>query len=203
MGKTFLTSRVVDHIQKTLVTIPNHEGFAFFYCNHSDHLTTQPLSVAHSYIRQLSTTAQSERGYIQASLQETYDQSRSKGAHLDRATCKKLLLDSLNLYPRTTLVLDALDECEPRTRGILIDLFEDLLCNSTRPVKIFIASRPDGDIRRHFRFHSSIEIQSNDNHKDIENYIRQKLPQLAEENNELRDLQPLITSKLLELCQGM
>ncbi|RAK99918.1 uncharacterized protein BO80DRAFT_426008 [Aspergillus ibericus CBS 121593] len=203
VGKTFLTSKVIDHIQEALSNTPNHEGLAFFYCNRNDVGTSQPLSVAQSYIRQLSTTARGEWEYFQVSLEKTCVELRSKGAHLDLGTCKKLLTNSLSLYPRTTLVLDALDECDPVSREKLILLFKEVLRTSTRPIKLFISGRPDGDIRHHFSSQPTIEIQSSDNHKDIETYVCQMLPRLAEKNSEMRDLQPVITSRILGSCQGM
>ncbi|CZR59898.1 uncharacterized protein PAC_09792 [Phialocephala subalpina] len=47
-GKTFLTSMVVDHVRGLLSRTPNHEGFAFFYCNRNEDLLSEskrPLKV--------------------------------------------------------------------------------------------------------------------------------------------------------------
>ncbi|KAH8879065.1 hypothetical protein GQ53DRAFT_814130 [Thozetella sp. PMI_491] len=41
-------------------------------------------------------------------------------SHISVNTCKQLILDSVNLYPKTTLVLDALDEYEMDSRRQLI-----------------------------------------------------------------------------------
>jgi ankyrin repeat domain-containing protein 50 len=56
-GKTFLTSRVIDH----LLEISTLEGFAFFYCNQIEEDRRKPLSVLQSYVRQLSTTIRNPR----------------------------------------------------------------------------------------------------------------------------------------------
>ena len=55
-GKTFLTSKVIDHVQCKLQASPSHEGFAFFYCNRNEPERRQPLSVLRSYVRQLPST---------------------------------------------------------------------------------------------------------------------------------------------------
>jgi hypothetical protein len=60
-------------------------------------------------------------------------------------------------------VLDALEECEPDSRWQLIKMMEDLLSKSKRPIKIFISSWPDGDIRDSFLSWPNIEIQATDN----------------------------------------
>ncbi|KAH0524336.1 hypothetical protein TsFJ059_006864, partial [Trichoderma semiorbis] len=56
-GKTYLTSRVIDHVKQTLETMPHDEGFAFFYCNRSGPLMLDPLVVLRSFVRQLSYKA--------------------------------------------------------------------------------------------------------------------------------------------------
>lgn len=81
----------------------------------------------------------------------------------------------MNLYPRTTVVLDALDECEPDLRRKLIDVVEFLLAHSERPLKIFISSRPDGDIRDRFLSRPNIEIQATDNQGDIEKFVNNEI----------------------------
>ncbi|GKZ33027.1 hypothetical protein AbraIFM66950_002744 [Aspergillus brasiliensis] len=204
VGKTFLTSRVIDHVQDTLARTPNDEGFAYFYCNRTEDIRTRPLAVAQSYVRQLSSSAsKSSLLYIQSRLRASYQEMRMRGADLDFERCKGLLLESLNLYPRTTLVLDAFDECDPASRGNLIRLFEDLLSSSTRPVKVFIASRPDKDVQQQVRSHPNIEVQATDNHQDIQAYISQEMLRLIEKNGAFRELQATIESTLLEKCQGM
>ncbi|OJJ75285.1 hypothetical protein ASPBRDRAFT_40571 [Aspergillus brasiliensis CBS 101740] len=204
VGKTFLTSRVIDHVQDTLARTPNDEGFAYFYCNRTEDIRTRPLAVAQSYVRQLSSSAsKSSLLYIQSRLRASYQEMRMRGADLDFERCKGLLLESLNLYPRTTLVLDAFDECDPASRGNLIRLFEDLLSSSTRPVKVFIASRPDRDVQQQVRSHPNIEVQATDNHQDIQAYISQEMLRLFEKNSAFRKLQDEIESTLSDKCQGM
>ncbi|KAL7906474.1 hypothetical protein GGI35DRAFT_487633 [Trichoderma velutinum] len=56
-GKTYLTSRVIDHIKQTLETSAHDEGFAFFYCNRSGPSMLDPLVVLRSFVRQLSYKA--------------------------------------------------------------------------------------------------------------------------------------------------
>lgn len=126
-----------------------------------------------------------------------------EGADLHMKCCTKLITESLNLYPRTTLVLDAFDECDPSSRGDLLELFTDLLSNSTRPVKLFIASRPDRDVQQQVRSHTNIEVQATDNQQDIEAYISQEMPRLIENNGAFRELREMVESTLSEKSQGM
>ncbi|OJZ92846.1 hypothetical protein ASPFODRAFT_202600 [Aspergillus luchuensis CBS 106.47] len=209
VGKTFLTSRVIDHIQDNLARTPNDEGFAYFYCNRNEDIRTRPLAVARSYVRQLSSPASKTKSsktnswHIQSTLQSIYKELRQKGADLDMECCTKLITESLNLYPRTTLVLDAFDECDPSSRGKLLELFEKLLSSSTRPVKLFIASRPDADVQQEVRSRPNIELRATDNQHDIQAYINQEMLTLIKKNSVFCDLQEKIKSTLSAKSQGM
>lgn len=145
----FLTSRVIDHIKDNLEQSPNDEGLAFFYCNRNETDRTKPLSVLQSYVRQLSTNFKNPL-HIQKRLRNRCEEARLKGSKLDFASCQGALLNSLNLYPKTTIVVDALDECDPSSRNDLMKALDSLLHDAKMPVKIFIASRPDEDIRNRF-----------------------------------------------------
>ena len=80
---------------------------------------------------------------------------------------------------------------------------DSLLHDAKMPVKIFIASRPDEDIRNRFSSRPNIVIEERDNQDDIEKYIKQRLPELAESNSALLQLQTKITKTLVDRCQGM
>ncbi|KAI9040701.1 synaptic vesicle transporter [Aspergillus affinis] len=194
---------VIDHVQDTLAAVSNNEGFAYFYCNKNEDARTRPLAVAQSYVRQLSSSAKSSLGYIQSKFQTSYNELRLRGKGFNLEHCRTSLIESLNLYPRTTIVLDAFDECDPASREDLIELFEALLSASKRPIKLLIASRPDGDIRREFRSRPNIEIQETDNRDDIPAYICQIIPKLVTKNSAIEGLEPEITRALLEGCQGI
>ncbi|GKZ77750.1 hypothetical protein AnigIFM56816_000533 [Aspergillus niger] len=188
----------------TLTRVPNDEGFAYFYCNRTEDNRTRPLAVAQSYVRQLSASAsKSSSLYIQSRLRSTYRELRMSAEDLDFKRCRTLLTEFLNLYPRTTLVLDAFDECDPASRGDLLQLFQDLLSSSTRPVKLFIASRPDGDVQQQVRSHPNIDIQATDNHQDIQAYISQEMLKLIEKNSAFGELQTTIELTLSDKSQGM
>lgn len=200
--KTFITSRVIDHVEGRLQRVKNHEGFAFFYCNRNDKLRTDPLSILQCYLRQLSSAANSKH-HVQSRIEEAYKDLRGMGSDLDWTTCTNLLLESLNLYPKSTLVLDALDECDPNVRVNLIHTLDSLVSRSHNPVKVFIASRPDKDITNQFLNTPNIEIRPGDNQDDIERFIKKHLVELASSNINLARLKDRIATVLLDNAQGM
>lgn len=110
---------------------------------------------------------------------------------------KKQLLESVNLYPKTTLVLDALDECEDC--GDLIDMIEELLSKSERPLKIFISSRDDTYIRERFKSLRNIEIQAADNQDDVKKFLDEKVKRDGWSESVLKK----IKETLLERSEGM
>lgn len=62
---------------------------------------------------------------------------------MDERDCPQQLLDSANMYAATTIMLDAFNECDKASQNELMDVFEHLVKNSKRPVKIFVSSRPN------------------------------------------------------------
>ncbi|KZL79783.1 hypothetical protein CI238_02047 [Colletotrichum incanum] len=71
------------------------------------------------------------------------------------------------MYPRSTILLDALDECNKNTREVLMETFDMLLEGSSRRVKIFVSSRRDVDILKHFETRPAIQVYATDNGDDI------------------------------------
>jgi ankyrin repeat domain-containing protein 50 len=193
---------VIDYIQKGLEKPQSHEGFAYFYCNRNEQQRREPLCVLQSYVRQLSTaTAYPEE--MQKSLRRLCQELRLKGSHLSYTACETQILESINIYPKTTLVLDALDECDPHSRSRLIETIDLFLSKSSKPLKIFISSRPDGDIRDCFRSRPNIEIQATHNHKDIEKYVNGMIIKHRRWKKMPTPLQENIVKTLLDRSQGM
>jgi len=201
-GKTFLTSQVIDNIQSALKSQSNQEGFAFFYCNRNEAERREPLSVLRAFLRQLSTAA-SDNHSIQKQLRVYYNETRLKASEPTMEDCKKLLLEFINVYPRTTLVLDALDECERGKRLELVEILDNLLAEASNPLKIFISSRPDGDIKEKSKSRDNIEINANDNNKDISSFIKSEIVKHRRWGKMHLDLQTQIINTLQQKSQGM
>ncbi|GAB1320797.1 NACHT domain-containing protein [Madurella fahalii] len=201
-GKTFLTSKVIDHIRSLLERSPNQEGFAFFYCNRNEEERRKPLSVLRSYVRQLSTAASHPRE-MRKKLRELWHKMTLEGSELGFGACREQLLESVNLYQSTTLVLDALDECDPDSRRELVDTIEFLLSKSEKPLRILISSRPDRDIRSRFLDKPNIEIRAGHNENDIRKFVDEEIVKhegWADMSPSLRDE---IVKALLDRSDGM
>ncbi|KAI1742078.1 hypothetical protein F4680DRAFT_412804 [Xylaria scruposa] len=201
-GKTFLVSKVVDHQRDMLEISPKQEGFAFFYCDRNEEQRRQPLSVLQSYVRQLSTTVKNPN-CIRKQLQDCCRKARANGSDLGFEACREQLLESIHLYSQTTLVLDALDECEPQSRGRIVEVVEYLISRSKNDLKVFISSRPDRDIRDRFSKTPNIEIQATNNEEDIQEFVREKIVQHGNWQGMSQNLQDNIIQMLFTKSQGM
>ncbi|KAL2680425.1 hypothetical protein Neosp_008026 [[Neocosmospora] mangrovei] len=171
-GKTSLTSRVIDLVTEKLGSERNHEGFAFFYCNQTEPTRRQALSVLCSFIRQLSSP-KCMSDHLHPKLKQLHVESRLKGAGWTLELCKQYLIDLFNFYPHTTIILDALDECEVEERRLLLNIFDWATKSSSHPVKIFISSRPEADIRQRLISLPNLEISAKNNNHDISRFIKE------------------------------
>lgn len=71
----------------------------------------------------------------------------------------------------TTIVIDALDECDPNTRDELLQVLQTVLSESTSLVKIFVSSRDDGDIKCQLEEYPNLTISSSNNFSDIRAFV--------------------------------
>ncbi|KAL6690771.1 hypothetical protein J3F84DRAFT_398058 [Trichoderma pleuroticola] len=79
----------------------------------------------------------------------------------------------------TTLVLDALDECEMDTREALARILRNLVSKGEGTVKVFIASRKEADIEEHLGLRKLVEISTADNKEDIEKYVEEEISKVG------------------------
>ena len=200
-GKTYLTSKVIDHVQGLLKSSSPDTGFAYFYCNRNEEERRDPLAILQSCVRQLSTAVGST-GHIRKRLQVISNEARRQGSHLGLEACKTQLLESVNGYFQTTIIIDALDECYEHSCWQLIDVIRDLGSKSDRPLKVFISSRPDEDIKTQFSG-KNIEIHAINNQDDIEKFVNAEIDKPRHWGPISQSLRSDIVRTLREGSQGM
>lgn len=137
---------------------------------------------------------------------EEYDKQSKDGfawGKLSFKCCAGLLISLIQIFPKTTFIIDALDESNPEERGRLLDLLETFMKFPENLIKIFISSRDDLDI--HFRLGNgpNLYIEAQDNQEDIIRFIhremaaRKRLFQLPDE------LKSRVISTLASKAKGM
>ena len=87
--------------------------------------------------------------------------------------CTEIIISLTADRPLTTVVLDALDECDEETRPDLLEAIAEILQCSTNLVKMFITSRDDHDIFCQLTEYPTLEIQANKNH-EVDNLMKTK-----------------------------
>jgi hypothetical protein len=125
-----------------------------------------PLAVLRSFVRQLSRLANDSDNF-QKDIVKECKSAKSKGSSgLNYNKCKDLIIKSVNIYPKTTLILDAFDESDSSNKNLIETLIE-IMDKSTRPVKVFVSSRTGREITELFKTTPTITINAK-NDIDIE-----------------------------------
>ena len=159
-----------------------------------------PEAILASIARQLSSPEPG--GPVFAPALQIYSQREIEGF----APRELLLEESVKLttnlteYCRvTTIVLHALDECNPETRHLVLDALETIFNKSNGLVKIFVSSQEEGDPVCELCDYPNLRISSDRNLEDIELFVRNET-----ECSEARDeVKALITGTLIKRADGM
>lgn len=187
-------------------------SLAYFYCNYKEDQRRDPASIARSLVKQLClrTPGIGSSSSFPAPVLDLYNK-RKADADLRRTLsigeCEELLIALSAGFLRTTIIVDALDECDPDTRGRLCDLLAQVVSSSKR-VKVFITSRDEGDLRVKFEDSPNVYIQERDNSSDVNCYIEAEIKGCIKAKTLLRgkvdlELQQQIIDALQFGAQGM
>ncbi|KAL6823358.1 hypothetical protein V8C40DRAFT_266886 [Trichoderma camerunense] len=178
-GKSFLTSKVIDYLPATRQQeAEDDEGFAYFYCSRSDPERRQTKYILRSYVSQLARVP-NHPTMIEKNIYTIYLKARKEKRGLSTIECETALIELINFYSRTILVLDALDECEMDTRETLARVLHNLVDKGGGTVKVFIASRKEADIEEYLGLRKLVEISTADNKEDIEKYVEDEIAKVS------------------------
>jgi hypothetical protein len=120
-----------------------------------------------------------------------------------------LIIQLIEQYPVTTIVIDALDECNPEKRFDLLKSLGKILRESSALVKIFVSSRDDHDIVFRLQRYPNLEIKSDRNSNDIAAFVKDRTEQLIEEGELLQysdsqtEMKELIVEMVIQGAGGM
>ncbi len=178
----------------------------YFYCTRSvaEPERANPDAVLASILRQLSCVKPDAP--LLSPVIEKYKRQgegfKSKGLDLDDT--RDLITRLIEDYSMTTIVVDALDECDPLMRQDLLDAFEHILIESAGLVKIFVSSRNDHDIVCTLRDYPNMDISSDKNAADIETYVKTETMRLVKKGQLLRHsrAKEIMTASIIEQVSG-
>jgi hypothetical protein len=161
----------------------------FFYCsrNTAEPARSSPEAIIASIVRQLSSL---QPGLpLLAPIITAYMKKEAEGfasGTLQIHESCALIVQLVEYYPLTTIVIDALDECDPERRADLLEALEAILRDSSHLVKIFVSSRGDQDIVCHLQGYPNLEIASDRNMDDIVLFVRAETQNLITKRKLLR-----------------
>ena len=123
--------------------------------------------------------------------------------------CIELVVQLVDQYPLTVIVIDALDECDLTKRTDLLEALETILRQASSLVKIFVSSRDDQDIVCHLQHYPNLDISSDRNGEDIKSFVTTETKALIRKMKLLRhsrskqDMENLIINKVTDGAGGM
>ena len=184
----------------------------FFYCsrNTAEPTRSNPDKIVASIARQLSSI-QPEYPLLPPMV-AAYRKREAEGfasgsLRLDESLA--LIIQLVDHYPLTTIVIDALDECDSEKRGDLLESLETILKESSSLVKIFVSSRDDQDIVWHLQNYPNLELSSDKNKGDITSFVRAETQSLIQKRKLLHlssnkeELKEIIIEQVTKGANGM
>ncbi|KAI8955739.1 hypothetical protein F4801DRAFT_277548 [Xylaria longipes] len=203
-GKTYLASKVVDTMSHK-IRWRQDANIAYFFCDRNRYTHQDPHSLLCSLVRQLSLTT--NRLCIKPCIIDAYNKKRAAGFASNSLTmkeCLELLVELTNSYELTYIIIDGLDESELETRDKLMEILQNLVSQCKTPLKLFISSREDEDIKQQFRDGRDLRITATDNQVDIERFVVSRLNANRWCQNSLSDrTRREIMGTFTEKSQGM
>jgi hypothetical protein len=190
-------------------TVGEQGALVYFYCKRDEPDRQDPTKIMQSLVRQLSVQLP-EHG-VPKPVSDEYEK-REKNAfssrHLSFQECQKLIISLLNIYPQTTIAIDALDEIDRKSRKPFLKALSTIAQESKSLVKIFVSSRDDDDIILELEAVPNLYVDATDNAGDIEHFIRREINSSIDNRILLRGkvddrLKWQIISALVEKADGM
>src|ERR1700753_1061183 len=183
----------------------------FFYCsrNTAEFSRSDPNTILASIARQLSHPKLG--GPLLQPTISIYTEKEEQGFASGRLRLEdslNLILELAEFYPVITIVIDALDECNLEKRADLVDALERLLQDSSTLIKVFISSRDDQDIVFRLKEYPNLEISSNKNGDDLNNFIKYKTRELIRRRKLLKysqskeDMESFIVEHIAQEADG-
>jgi len=184
----------------------------FFYSsrNRAEPGRSDPKAILASLARQLSAL-EPGKPLLKPAL-DLYKKKEAEGFASGSLRIEEscaLIIQLIEQYPVTTIVIDALDECNPEKRCHLLKSLERILRESSGLVKMFVSSRDDHDIVFRLQRYPNLEIKSARNSDDIAAFVKDQTEQHIEDGELLQysdsptEMKELIVKKVIKGANGM
>ena len=137
-GKTFLASKVIDHVRDRA---SGTSGVAYYYCDElSEHDRNTALPLLRNLLLQLATYDEDDFNKVANALRMSWEGFRLGASELSHTTCAEWLVTAVDLHDDVTLVLDGVDKLGTLARRNLFDSISHLLRRCASRLKVFLSS---------------------------------------------------------------
>ncbi|KAI4100789.1 MAG: hypothetical protein L6R37_005237 [Teloschistes peruensis] len=185
---------------------PATSSFAYLYCSKDSAEThrADPEEIMRALLKQLSCFDAAQL-FHRAVLREyekrrrDADEDGSDPLKLSFGDCKDAILELTSQSP-AIIMIDALDECDPKRRHELLQALSIFVQTSSNLVKVIISSRDDGDIVCRLNSVPNVSIRSSDNGHDVDRFIDQELEEAIDDQRLLTGLVPESLKKQILLA---
>ncbi|KAH0522614.1 hypothetical protein TsFJ059_006437 [Trichoderma semiorbis] len=193
-GKTTLLSAAISYVEEE--TDGQNCAIVCIFCDYKDPRTRSEVEIISSIIRQLAEQCKPLPSAVKA-FRDKYLEKRIDPSSDERLSLIKILSQ---LFDKTYVFVDALDECPEENRDELLNLLKELEPH----IRLFTTSRPNIDISSIFDTLSEIKIEAHES--DIRAYLKHRIKKTSKLRRfTTRDsqLEEDIIRCLLEKSNGM
>ncbi|KAH8684848.1 hypothetical protein BGZ60DRAFT_524047 [Tricladium varicosporioides] len=211
-GKSMLVAHVIEFLRRHSSRQVNPAPVAYYYCARSanEPERADPEELLRSILEQLASSDLDSP--IRLEVVSCYKRKKrdSRGRKPEKLTLEEtveLILELVANDP-AVIVLDGLDECNPKRRLDLLDSLRRILREADNIVKVFVSSRDDHDLVHYLSRTPNLYIKANDNMEDIRNYVKSRVDEAILKERilcgvVLDDLRLLINKTLISKAKGM
>lgn len=203
---------MIEDLRQEQTGVTDAAPIAFFYCSRDagDSQRADPEHIIRSLLKQVATKTSKDPiagAVVNAYKMKKVEENTASPGPLELEEAKELLLEFLESNP-ATLVIDGLDECDPKTRYNLLSALNEIITNAASLVRVFVSSRDDGDIVCQLDDCPNIYIRASDNESDIINFVEHQVSTAIKHKRIARgkvssEMQQSIVATLTEGAQGM
>ncbi|KAL8787748.1 MAG: hypothetical protein Q9213_002068 [Squamulea squamosa] len=181
-GKTSLASAVVDSILSQCSNQGPPAMLAYIYCSKSatEVELSDPEEIMRSIVRQLGVSCGTQKTIHRAILND-YERRETEAklagfdlARLSLQDCIRLIIIITGADP-ATIVLDAIDEVQPKGRYELVEALQQVIRDSSSVVKIFATSRDDDQVLSLLTNASTLRIGAENQQADMESFVHDQI----------------------------
>ncbi|KAL8777083.1 MAG: hypothetical protein Q9194_002752 [Teloschistes cf. exilis] len=209
--QSILLSKFLTETERNENPVP-----CYFYCtrNTAEFERGRSEAILRSLVRQMAvpgTTTTGSTAPIPAPARQVYEARKKDGfaaGPLTSAECVALMIQLASQRTLTTIVIDALDECDLESRAELLESLDRLVEESAGLVKILISSRNDRAITCYLEGFPNLTINANNNQTDIARFVEHEVDTIIKSKKLLwgkvsTELRKLIIETLCERADGM